>query len=71
MSKSTSFRLRFTLLLERDPLNDRRDVFRIATEILFLIKQDKMTYNKTTTKKKTLKRYDKILKKMQNVQDLK
>ena len=52
MSKSTSFRLRFTLLLERDPLNDRRDVFRIATEILFLIKQDKMTYNKTTTKKK-------------------
>ena len=55
MSKSTSFRLRFTLLLERDPLNDRRDVFRIATEILFLIKQDKMTYNKTTTKKNSKK----------------
>ena len=35
----------------------------MANEILVLIKQDKMTYNKTTTKKKTLKRYDKILKK--------
>ena len=34
----------------------------MANEILVLIKQDKMTYNKTTTKK-TLKRYDKILKK--------
>ena len=62
MSKSISFRLRFTLLIERDPLKHRRDVFRMANEILVLIKQDKMTYNKTTTKK-TLKRYDKILKK--------
>ena len=64
MSKSISFRLRFTLLIERDPLKHRRDVFRMANEILVLIKQDKMTYNKTTTKKK-------YSKEMQNVEDLK
>ena len=62
MSKSISFRLRFTLLIERVPLKHRRDVLRMANEILVLIKQDKMTYSNTTTKK-TLKRYDKILKK--------
>ena len=62
MSKSISFRLRFTFLIERDPLKHRRDVFRMANEILVLIKQDEMIYSNTTTKK-TLKRYDKILKK--------
>ena len=34
----------------------------MANEILVLIKQDEMIYSNTTTKK-TLKRYDKILKK--------
>ena len=34
----------------------------MANEILTLIKQDEMIYSNTTTKK-TLKRYDKILKK--------
>ena len=63
MSKSISFRLRFTLLIERDPVKHRRDVLRMANEILVLIKQDKMTYNKTTTKKNS--------KEMQNVEDLK
>ena len=62
MSKSISFRLRFTLLIERVPLKHRRGVFRMANEILVLIKQDEMIYSNTTTKK-TLKRYDKILKK--------
>ena len=38
MSKSISFRLRFTLLIERDPLKHRRDVLlRMANEILVLI----------------------------------
>ena len=31
--------MRFTLLIERDPLKHRRDVFRMANEILVLIKQ--------------------------------
>ena len=37
MSKSISFRLRFTLLIERDPLKHRRDVLGMANEILVLI----------------------------------
>ena len=37
MSKSISFRLRFTLLFDRDPLNHRKDVLRMANEILVLI----------------------------------
>ena len=37
MSKSISFRLRFTLLIERDPLKHRRDVLRMENEILVLI----------------------------------
>ena len=37
MSKSISFRLRFTLLIERDPLKYRRDVLRMENEILVLI----------------------------------
>ena len=37
MSKSISFRLRFTLLIEPDPLKHRRDVLRMENEILVLI----------------------------------
>ena len=37
MSKSISFRLRFTLLIERDGLKYRKDVLRMASEILVLI----------------------------------
>ena len=37
MSKSISFRLRFTLLIERDPLKYRRNVLRMENEILVLI----------------------------------
>ena len=37
MSKSISFRLTFTLLIERDPVKHRRDVLRMANEILVLI----------------------------------
>ena len=37
MSKSISIRLGFTLLNERNPLKHRRDVLRMANEILILI----------------------------------
>ena len=37
MSKSITFRLRFTLLIERDPLKHRKDVLRMANEIMVLI----------------------------------
>ena len=37
MLKSISFRLRFTLLNERDPLRHKRDVLRMANETLVLI----------------------------------
>ena len=37
MSKSISFRFRFTLLNERDPLKHKRDVLRMANETLVLI----------------------------------